>query len=207
MVGQCVFRYATRPSTVIPSIPGAPRLRLTWRSARWRFSLPSTRSMRSVPSTGASAPRVPPSGSSPGLPRDSSRCLSDTLPRIDTTRLLLSFPPLTGPRSGLRWGESSRVFRPCRSWLVSLPVGSEEARPQGRWPPSAAQTARAVFPHAAFTKARRAAAGARSESAKQDPPAPTRHGAAASGASSTQCSATACTDGTTAVEPPTDRAG
>ena len=32
-------------------------------------------------------------------------------------------------------------------------VGSEEARLQ-RWPPSAAQTGRAVFPHPAFTKAR-----------------------------------------------------
>ena len=32
-------------------------------------------------------------------------------------------------------------------------VGSEEARRVApRWPPSAAQTARAVFPHAAFTK-------------------------------------------------------
>jgi hypothetical protein len=30
------------------------------------------------------------------------------------------------------------------------PVGSEEALT--RWPPSAAQTARADFPHAAFTK-------------------------------------------------------
>src|SRR5574337_281119 len=112
MVGQCVFRYATKPSTVIPSMPGAPRLRLTWRSARRRFSHPSTRSMRSIPSTRASFPRVPPSVSS----------LSDALPRIDTRRPLLSFNPLSGYRSGLWWGESSRVFRPCRSWLVSPPT-------------------------------------------------------------------------------------
>ena len=35
-----------------------------------------------------------------------------------------------------------------------------------RWPPSAAQTARAVFPHAAFTKARISAGDAKKESAK-----------------------------------------
>ena len=33
-------------------------------------------------------------------------------------------------------------------------VGSEEARMK-RWPPSAAQTARTVFPYAAFTKTQR----------------------------------------------------
>ena len=33
-----------------------------------------------------------------------------------------------------------------------IAVGSEEAPRQG-WPPSAAQTGRAVFPHPAFTKA------------------------------------------------------
>ena len=37
---------------------------------------------------------------------------------------------------------------------ISLVVGSEEARVK-RWPPSAAQTARTVFPYAAFTKTQR----------------------------------------------------
>jgi hypothetical protein len=84
IAGQCAVRGATSPSTVIPSMPGAPRLRLTWRSARRRCSRSSTRSMRSVPSTGASAPRVPATGSSPGFPRDRSCYLSDALPRLDT---------------------------------------------------------------------------------------------------------------------------
>jgi hypothetical protein len=38
--------------------------------------------------------------------------------------------------------------------LVLGTVGSEEARVK-RWPPSAAQTARTVFPYAAFTKTQR----------------------------------------------------
>ncbi len=41
-------------------------------------------------------------------------------------------------------------FSEARFWIV----GSEEARVK-RWPPSAAQTARTVFPYAAFTKTQR----------------------------------------------------
>jgi len=77
---------------------------LTWRSARRRFSLSSTRSMRSVPSTGASSPRVPAAISSPGFPRDSSRCLSDAIPRLD---MLATSPFLQSPR-GAPFGPSSR---------------------------------------------------------------------------------------------------
>ncbi len=43
-----------------------------------------------------------------------------------------------------------------------------------RWPPSAAQTARAVFPHAAFTKVHGCESQSK-ESIPQDLPAPTRH--------------------------------
>ena len=87
-----------------------------------------------------------------------------------------------------------------------LGVGSEEARRLNA-PPSAAQTARAGFPHAAFTKARHMAASARKESVTPGSPAPTRHAAAPSGASSTPNSATACGGATTAVAPPTGQAG
>jgi len=46
-------------------------------------------------------------------------------------------------------GPSLEVLE-ARFWIV----GSEEARVK-RWPPSAAQTARTVFPYAAFTKTQR----------------------------------------------------
>src|SRR5229473_2957800 len=48
----------------------------------------------------------------------------------------------------------SHSFRHSKFTLANRIVGSEEARVK-RWPPSAAQTARTVFPYAAFTKTQR----------------------------------------------------
>jgi hypothetical protein len=101
-IGPCVFKSAPRPSTVIPSTPGAPWWRLTWWSARRRFWASSLRSRRFFSSTGASSPRVPAMASSPGVPRGSSSGLTDALPPLDTPRLLLSFKPRSGHRSGLQ---------------------------------------------------------------------------------------------------------
>src|SRR5882724_10626947 len=76
-------------------------------------------SSRAVPSPGASSPRVPVTASSPGLPRGRSSRLTDALPPLDTTRLLLSFKPPWGHRTGLR---SARVAAQpiccpaCRPW-------------------------------------------------------------------------------------------
>jgi len=69
-------------------------------------------------------------------------------------------------------------------------------------PPSAAQTARAVLPHAAFTKSRRVATGSRKASARSGSPAPTHPGDAGSGRIATPHSASACGGVTTAVAPP-----
>jgi len=60
--------------------------------------------MRSVPSTGASSPRVPITVSSPGLPRGSRSCLSDAIPRLDT---MVTAPLLQSPL-GAPFGPSSR---------------------------------------------------------------------------------------------------
>jgi hypothetical protein len=46
------------------------------------------------------------------------------------------------------------IYHQLRRLLAVWIVGSEEARMK-RWPPSAAQTARTVFPYAAFTKTQR----------------------------------------------------
>src|SRR5438094_296858 len=55
--------------------------------------------------------------------------------------------------------ERGELARPLRVRHIQyrcakFSVGSEEARVK-RWPPSAAQTARTVFPYAAFTKTQR----------------------------------------------------
>ena len=64
-----------------------------------------------------------------------------------------------------------------------------------RWPPSAAQTARAVFPHAAFTKMLAMKVQAK-ELTQPDLPAHTRRTAALQATSSSPHSASACTDAT-----------
>jgi hypothetical protein len=77
------------------------------------------------------------------------------------------FRPSAHPRCGLAspWPRLSALG--CLTSVACAgPVGSEEARPERRWPPSAAQTARAVLPHAACTKARPVAAGVWKESAR-----------------------------------------
>ena len=120
IIGPCVFKSSPRSSTVIPSTPGAPWLRLTWWRARRRCSASSLRSRRCFSSTGAASPRVPAMASSPGLPRGRSSGLTDAVPPLDPPRLRLSFKPLSGHRSGLQ---------PTR--VAARPLGCPAFRPWG----------------------------------------------------------------------------
>ena len=136
---------ASASSGTPPSPPRASRRALgphdgvdRW-SARRRFWASSTRASRSVPSTGASSPRVPVTASAPESSRGRSSGLTDALPLLDTTRLLRSCKPLAGHRSGLRpvrvtasplccpavW---SCVIGPLRSDCV-IPSNSGTTRP------------------------------------------------------------------------------
>ncbi len=126
--------------------------------------------------TGASAPGVPATSSSqrPSITRPLAGCHLAAPPQTTT--------PLY--RSGLPTSMRG--------------VGSEEARPERRWPPSAAQTARAVFPHAAFTKIRLPWRQA-TVSVKSRSQGPAPRTAWLRVAPSTRHSASASTDGTRSV--------
>jgi hypothetical protein len=99
---------------------------------------------------------------------------------------------------------SSRPFRP--SARDRVPVGSEEARSERRWPPSAAQTARAVFPPAAVTQIRRPSRQA-TVSVKSRSQGPAPRTAWFRVAPSTHNIASVGTDGTRAVGPAIGRGG
>ena len=96
---------------------------------------------------------------------------------------------------------------PSRCSSRGSPLSGRRRRARERWPPSAAQTARAVLPHAAFTKARPPAAVSTKGSGRSGSPAPARPGDVVSGGSSTPHSATVDSGATTGVAPPTDRVG
>ncbi len=80
------------------------------------------------------------------------------------------------------------------------------ARSPSRWPPSAAQTARAVFPHAAFTKTPSQALRSK-ESIPPGSPAPTRYKVLTLAAASSRRSASACIDATKSAARSNGRVG
>ena len=80
------------------------------------------------------------------------------------------------------------------------------ARSPSRWPPSAAQTARAVFPHAAFTKTPSQALRSK-VSTLRGSPAPTHHKALTFAAASSRDSASACIDATKSAARSNGRVG
>src|SRR5438445_4174790 len=142
-------------------MPGLPLLAFTRRNACLQFSRSLTSSIHcSV--VGLSALRsansdsVPPAkavGAAPLLSsgKASLYWLFCRLSVVESRRVLIApFIPLRGP------------FGP--SLLAQL--SGRRRRAVRRWPPSAAQTARAVFPHAAFTKVRLSAGDAKKESAR-----------------------------------------
>jgi hypothetical protein len=193
MVGQCSRRCPGRSSTVIPSPPGLPWFCCTRFNAARALPRSTTASIRwSVPERASplvardASPLRSTLGASPLPPSGSSSCLD--IWRLASWRL-------------------TDVRSPFRSALRPRGLSGRRRRTRGCWPPSAAQTARAVFPHTAFTTVQPMAAGARKESARSSSPAPTRPGDGAGAAFSTPCSATACGGATTGVAQSNGRVG
>ena len=93
MRGQCAFKWALSSSTVMPSMPGAPLLRLTRSKARLRFSLCRTSVIRvEIPNDGVFR-GSPAMGSSTdaglsdcvgGTAACAALCLSDAVPSLFT---------------------------------------------------------------------------------------------------------------------------
>jgi hypothetical protein len=150
-VGPWVFRYAPRSSTVSPSTPGAPWLRLPWGRARRRFSASRRRSRRCCAATGASSPRVPAMASSPGSSRGSSSCRTDALPPLDTWRRRLAVQLLAEHRSGL---QLVHVAAPPLGCPALWPWGASRALPAssllGPRLPSAERSGRLAPPSVPF---------------------------------------------------------
>src|SRR6516225_23576 len=131
----------------MPSTPGLPLFALTRANACLQFSRSQTSSINCSPMAGLSALRFAVSDSVPSREAVGASLLLSSRKastswffcRLSLMSCAAYSPlPLTpcGDRSGLH------CLRSCR-------VGGGAPK---RWPPSAAQTARTVFPYAAFTK-------------------------------------------------------
>jgi hypothetical protein len=114
-------RFVSRPGSAVPAPRNIARV------ARSRAL--GSDSDASVPTTGASSPRVPGAVSSPGFSRDSRSCLSDAQPPLDTmvTSPLLQ-SPLGAPFGPSSWGVAARpircpAFRPRGASLASPASG------------------------------------------------------------------------------------
>src|SRR5437879_4519443 len=109
----------------MPSMPGLPPFLLTCRSARNRFPRSSTRSINTLASTGASSFVSPTAVSSHKGSRP-----TDAVPPFLDKRLLLSFNPLSGHRSGLqRQRVAVRLVCLLRLSARSAPIASPASSP------------------------------------------------------------------------------
>src|SRR5438270_12076143 len=109
----------------MPSMPGLPPFLLTCRSARNRFPRSSARSINPLAPTGASSFVSPTAVSSHKGSRP-----TDAVPPFLDKRLLLSFNPLSGHRSGL---QRQRVAAPLvcllRLSARGSPIASSSSLP------------------------------------------------------------------------------
>src|SRR5215831_1532382 len=128
----------------MPSTPALPLLAFTCRNASFRFSRSPTSSINRSVLAGLSGPLLAPddSVSSPATPRAAPVSADEKSSRSWIFRCL----------SSLRLMAYSPLLLVRAFSVTGCRVGGGAP---ARWPPSAAQTARTVFPYAAFTKTHR----------------------------------------------------
>ena len=170
-----------------------------WRGGLgWAYLLPALWSAGASLAQPCSVSTSRSSNRTGGFPASGSRRRRTLLrvTRSATSEHLLGLPGSSPIPRSLVALRVSLQLRPLPSTGVTrLPRCRVGGGALARWPPSAAQTARAVFPHAAFTKMLAMKVQAKGLT-QPDLPAHTRRTAALQATSSSPHSASACTDAT-----------